>query len=144
METTLFLEIKVHTLFEITTSSAIECHTRGPNAFCYTPLPLKIFLRTIHTGIPILQPSPSNILILFIDDMFHVFTKLLNVIGIHNSRDACSDRQYSYLASIRSMENNVCVPRMAFCLVNCSQRHNIRKEGSFSKYGCLGGQPERG
>ena len=47
---------------------------------------------------PVLQPSPSDVRILLVDDMFYVLTQLLDLICHQNAGDSASDREHLDLA----------------------------------------------
>ena len=60
-----------------------------------------------HTWISIFQPRASNIRILLVNDMLNIFQHLLDVVGIHNSRNAGTNRQDSYLSRVRSVQYDI-------------------------------------
>lgn len=62
-----------------------------------------------HTRISVLQPGATKIRILLIDDMLHVLEMLLDMVGVHDSRDSSTNRQDADLPRIWSMKDNVWV-----------------------------------
>ncbi len=66
-----------------------------------SPVPIML------TRISVLQPGPTNFLVLLVDDMFHIREGLLDVVRVHNTSDASTNGQDFDLSRIWSMKHDV-------------------------------------
>jgi hypothetical protein len=55
-----------------------------------------------------LSGQTYDISILLINNMLHILQHLLNMIGIHDSRDTRTDRKHADLARVGAVEHHIC------------------------------------